>query len=120
MAKIILFCTSCNPQGAHERDRRVLGVRSSSAPYSTVFDKSRRSKTGRRVVQDRRVREDPAPDAPDRRQSKGRRPFDGHAWFEGCLEEAIHAKWSVKKTKSTGLEAVLCPKCDANTPGALT
>ncbi len=113
-AKILQFCTSCNPKRHYQRDRRQLSRREEMDRVLAFPDmkerraKERRARKDRRRRGDRRIFDRPLPKGidQDRRQSKGRRLYDGHAWFEGMLEEAVNHGW-VK----AGKNMCLCPRC---------
>ncbi|MBF0370746.1 MAG: hypothetical protein HQL52_14950 [Magnetococcales bacterium] len=49
----------------------------------------------------------PPPEEIERRETIGRRPFDGHAWFDGIIEDALEGAWEVQDEG----RYVVCPKC---------
>lgn len=113
-----LFCEKCNPQNVYQKDRRETDLESLASNVLSFSDaEERRRRKDRRRGFDRRSR-DSVSDVSERRSPvKGRRPFDGYAWFEGCIEEAILAQWQVEEANvSTAAvsKPFLCPRCRQN------
>ena len=116
MVEIIrFFCSKCNPQRFYQQDRRTTNDTEEQSPTVLPFSEAdRRALKNRRKVRDRRIVENPPKKTFNRRAgSKGRRPFDGYAWFEGCIEEAIKEQWYIKKgdeSHSPVSKNAICPK----------
>ncbi|MEO5363134.1 MAG: hypothetical protein H7838_05870 [Magnetococcus sp. DMHC-8] len=115
MAKVVrLFCASCNPQDFYRPDRRSPPGEGTWGTLLLFVEQRRR--TDRRRGPDRRVADLLPAGLTDRRvMIRGRRFRDGYAWFEGCVEEAIHAHWQVdwcdEACDADAPALVLCPKC---------
>lgn len=133
-----IFCTRCNPQCFYQRERRKL---LSDAPPDNVLpfprldqqkqanqqkrsnqqkrndeqkQANQRKQAIRRMVHDRRLNSQHPANQEERRNTIGRRPFDGYVWFEGCLEEAIQEQWYIQRKETMAgseTETILCPKC---------
>ncbi|MBF0141346.1 MAG: hypothetical protein HQL74_13840 [Magnetococcales bacterium] len=113
MAKIVrLFCDQCNPRDFYRPDRRAV---LEGPPCAILQFVEQRTRTDRRQVQDRRIMDAlPAGMTERRTATRGRRFRDGHAWFEGCIEEAIQSQWLVAVDESSDSNEpalVLCPQC---------
>lgn len=109
-----LFCTQCNPTCFYQPDRRAAESEASARVLPFTGVDRRVQADDRRGGHDRRNTEEHALAVSDKRASKGRRPFDGHAWFEGCLEDALEAAWFVGDVSAFAApspEGVLCPQC---------
>ena len=103
----LIFCEICNPKRFFQEDRRKL-VPENQVGQSPPSQKSeQRSKPHRRKVHDRRIRGKMLSGIGERRSSVGRRPFDGHTWFEGVVDDAIRDGWEFWDAKGE----VICPKC---------
>lgn len=108
-----LFCARCNQERVYQKDRRVTNTDQVAdiLPFSPI---DQRNQADRRKVKKRRVTELFSPGMVDQRKSRGRRPFDGYAWFEGCIEDAVKERWVVREVDdlvSVALKIVLCPEC---------
>ncbi|MBF0624380.1 MAG: hypothetical protein HQL82_06190 [Magnetococcales bacterium] len=95
----LLFCDICNPDRVHQQDRR--------AAEETQAPEDRRSSADRRQVRERRVRDRLPEGRQERRNSVGRRPFDGQAWFEGLIEGALSEDWTLEERQGI----LICPRC---------
>lgn len=103
----IVYCEECNPQQLHQKDRRQYKQNSTSAKIYQFPEKERRSQEDRRKVQDRRVGKEAPAKQLGQRKTKGRRPFDGHSWFMGTVDDAISEQWSLVAEQKT-----ICPRCN--------
>lgn len=109
-----LFCARCNPNNVYPKDRRTPrpGPLATILPFPSL---NQRTQADRRKMHNRRVMAHFPPKEPNRRELKGRRPFDGYAWFEGCIERAIQEGWLVEDSDELPAHAsvgyVLCPDC---------
>jgi hypothetical protein len=108
---IILYCELCNPEQLYQEDRRETKEHSFEAKIIPFPNNKRRPKPDRRQVLDRRVTivDSPANKTALKR-SKGRRPFDGHLWFVGTVENAAKEQWHIQDEG----ERVVCPRCLRN------
>lgn len=118
-----LFCVRCNPQQLHPTDRRATERGGHVMAFSRREARERRDmRLDRRGRHDRRVAasqhpESQHPNERERRKIDGRRAFDGYAWFEGCLEEAVQENWRLaEEDPGPSLpraqpRLVVCPKC---------
>ena len=108
------FCERCNPENVYQKDRRETDSQPLLSNVISFSEAERRKRKDRRKRYERRNR-DPIVRMPERRSSaKGRRPFDGYAWFEGCIEEALQAQWRVEEvtvSSASPSRRLLCPRC---------
>ncbi|MBF0588500.1 MAG: hypothetical protein HQL53_05180 [Magnetococcales bacterium] len=113
-AKIIHFCDICNLDRYHQVDRRQARVPKPEGKLLQFPTQERRAKSDRRQHGDRRERDLDPPDGTDRRTSNGRRPFDGYAWFEGVMDDALERGWDRWKRELHGEgegDLLICPRC---------